>query len=79
MKRVILGMLAAGSLVAALGGCATVASTSGPNTSMVGDAWYVQDKSFMGFFTTESRVFYCPAANGGPATCTEAKYVEGQK
>jgi hypothetical protein len=77
MKRMMLALAAAGSLAAAMG-CATVTSISTPNTNMAGDAWYTQDKTLMGFFNTETHVYYCPKPTGvTPAQCVEAKYVEG--
>jgi len=54
-------------------GCTNVVSALPTSTMVNGDAWYTTVKMF------KSRVYYCPAPSNGPATCTEAKYVDGGK
>ncbi len=77
MKRALFGMLAAGSLVAALStaGCATVTSSMPGITNATGEAWYTEATGFFGL-TWGSKVWYCPPPASGQATCKEAKLVE---
>jgi len=54
-------------------GCTSVVSSLPTTNTVNGDAWYTTKKMF------SSKVYYCPAPTSGPATCTEAKYVDGGK
>jgi hypothetical protein len=53
-------------------GCTSVVSSLPTSTTVNGDAWYTTKKIF------KSKVYYCPAPTSGPATCTEAKYVDAK-
>ncbi len=53
-------------------GCTSVVSSLPTTNTVNGDAWYTTKKMF------SSKVYYCPAPTSGPATCTEAKYVESK-
>jgi hypothetical protein len=53
-------------------GCTSVVSSLPTSTNVNGDAWYTTKKMF------KSKVYYCPAPTSGPATCTEAKYVDAK-
>ncbi len=78
MSKLIKIAMAAGSLYLATG-CANVTSANGPNTAMVGDAWYTTVVGLPNLpFSTH--IYYCPnPAGAGPVTCKEAKYVEAGK
>jgi len=53
-------------------GCSNVVSALPTTQTVNGDAWYTTQKMF------KSKVYYCPAPSSGPATCTEAKYVDAK-
>lgn len=53
-------------------GCTSVVSAMPTTQTVNGDAWYTTKKMF------KSKVYYCPAPSNGPATCTEAKYVDAK-
>ena len=53
-------------------GCTSVVSSLPTTNTVNGDAWYTTKKMF------SSKVYYCPAPTSGPATCTEAKYIESK-
>ena len=55
--------------IVAITGCTSVVSSLPTLTTVNGDAWYTTKKMF------KSKIFYCPPPTGGPAICTEAKYI----
>lgn len=59
--------------VAAITGCTSVVSSLPTSTTVNGDAWYTTKKGL------KSRIYYCPPPTGGPAICTEARYVEAEQ
>ncbi len=81
MKRTILLAAALVALFVAVG-CTGVSSAVGPNSSMTGDAWFSEVTGMpsmvpgMPGMAFSTRIYYCPAPSGGPATCVEAEYVE---
>jgi hypothetical protein len=81
MKRSILLSAAILALFVAVG-CTGVSSALGGNTSMTGDAWFTEVTGMpsmvpgMPGMAFSTRIYYCPAPSGGPATCVEAEYVE---
>ena len=79
MRKIFNVIVAVGLLSTVGAGCAGVGTSMGGNTAQTGDAWYIKT-SGMGGFIFSSKVFYCPApTSAGPATCKEAKMVEGDK
>jgi hypothetical protein len=78
MNKLIKIAMAAGALYLGAG-CAAVVSANGPNTSMVGDAWYTTTVGLPNLpFSTH--IYYCPKPAGpGPVQCKEATYVEAGK
>ncbi len=73
MKRILMGMLLAGSLATV--GCATVTSSMPSITNATGEAWYTEAIGFFGL-TWGSKVGYCPAPASGQASCKEVELVE---
>jgi hypothetical protein len=58
--------------LAALTGCTSVVSSLPTVTTVNGDAWYTTKK------LGTSKIFYCPPPTGGPAICTEARYIDAK-
>lgn len=58
--------------IVAITGCTSVVSSLPTLTTVNGDAWYTTKKML------KSKIFYCPPPTGGPAICTEAKYIESK-
>lgn len=58
--------------LAASTGCTSVVSSLPTVTTVNGDVWYTTKK------LGESKIFYCPPPTGGPAICTEARYIDGK-
>lgn len=54
----------------AVTGCTSVVSSLPTMTTVNGDVWYTTKK------LGQSKIFYCPPPTGGPAICTEARYIE---
>ena len=78
MKRLVLITAAVLSLAVAVG-CTHVTGASGGNTGMVNDAWFTDVTTIplpMAPLIISARVYYCPAASGGAATCMEAEMIE---
>lgn len=59
--------------VVAVTGCTSVVSSLPTMTTVNGDVWYTTKR------IGESKIFYCPPPTGGPAICTEARYIESKK
>ncbi len=59
--------------VVALTGCTSVVSSLPTLTTVNGDAWYTTHR------IGQSKIYYCPPPTGGPATCTEARYIGEDK
>jgi hypothetical protein len=70
-KRIIPLLLLVATVLPA---CQHYVSSIPTANNVNGDAWYSTRKMF------KSKVWYCPPASNGPATCTEAKMVpQGKK
>lgn len=79
MKRVLFLVAAVLSLALAVG-CTHVASAQGGNTAQTNDAWFTEVTALpLGpppGIALSTRVYYCPPATGGAATCMEAEMIE---
>jgi|LNFM01.1.fsa_nt_gb hypothetical protein len=70
MKKAIVALMLAGSL----SGCwQAITGASTTSQQVNGDLWYSAQTYFLGL-GTGSVVRYCAAAQGGPATCTTARF-----
>ena len=76
--RKIGSVIAASALLCTMG-CANIGSAMGGNTAMTGEAWYAKITTLSALILS-SKIYYCAQPQGAaPATCKEAKIVEGGK
>ena len=76
MRRVILASVAALGLCLSATGCSFVTSAMGENSAQSNGAWWVEGTGLNRFLLFSSKVYYCPPASGGAATCMEAEMIE---
>ncbi len=74
MHRSAITTIAAVTVALSSIGCSYVNSSVAGQTTVNGEAWYVETTSLFGLVFS-STVYHCPNASGGPARCKAAKMV----